>query len=266
MEITTSRLRMSFIDEGNGITVVFLHPFPLSAEVFRADADLLSNAMRAIAPSMRGFGTTMPFDSSTEPSIDAMADDVVSLLDALGIRDRVVVLGISMGGYVALSLMRRYKTRLRGLVLVDTRADTDSMEARSARDRNIARLQAGEQSAVANELTARLLSKTTLDTKPEVAGQVHALAMQSSASAMASSLVAIRDRADSTDALASIRMPVLVVNGRDDALVPVATAEALAHAIPNAKLAILDDAGHLPNLETPKAFHKVVREFVRDLG
>jgi 3-oxoadipate enol-lactonase len=83
---------------------------------------------------------------------------------------------------------------------------------------------------------------------------------------MASSLVAIRDRADSTGSLASIRMPVLVVNGRDDALVPVATAEALAHAIPGAKLVILDDAGHLPNLETPQAFQNVVREFVRNSG
>ena len=266
MEIQTSRLRMSFIDEGNGTTVVFLHPFPLSAEVFRADADRLSDAMRVVAPSMRGFGTTMPFDGSTQPSIDAMADDVISLFDALGIHHRAVVLGISMGGYVALSLMRRYQERLRGLVLVDTRADAEPVEAREARDRNIVRLQAGEQSAVVHELTLRMLSKTTLDTKPEIAGHVRALALQSSASAMASALVAIRDRANSTGLLASIRVPVLVVNGRDDTLVPVAMAERLAHAIPQAKLAILDDAGHLPNLETPKAFRAALRSFVRDLG
>ncbi|MCL2722943.1 MAG: hypothetical protein FWD69_00760 [Polyangiaceae bacterium] len=90
MEIDTARLRMSFIDEGRGTTVVLLHPFPLSAEVFRADADLLSDAMRVIAPSMRGFGTTTPFDTLQPPSIDAMADDVASLLDALGIRERVL--------------------------------------------------------------------------------------------------------------------------------------------------------------------------------
>ncbi|MCL2722941.1 MAG: alpha/beta hydrolase [Polyangiaceae bacterium] len=265
MEIDTARLRMSFIDEGKGTTVVLLHPFPLSAEVFRADADLLSDAMRVIAPSMRGFGTTTPFDALQPPSIDAMADDVASLLDALGIRERVVIGGISMGGYVALSFAHRHASRMRGLMLIDTRAEAEPEAARATRNRNIARVRAGEEGAVVEELIARLLSKTTVNVKPEVVGQVRALGMQSSAGAIASALEAIRDRADRTADLASIRVPTLVVSGREDVLVPLPVAETLARAIPNAKLAVLDDAAHLPNLEVPKAFREAVRAFVLGL-
>jgi pimeloyl-ACP methyl ester carboxylesterase len=259
MTVMTARLRVEAIDEGRGAPLVLLHPFPLSAEAFREDAAELASRFRVIAPSVRGFGGTDGFVEP--PSIDAMADDLVALLDALGVEEPVVACGISMGGYVALAFARRHASRLRGLVLADTRAEADSEEARTGRDRAIARVEGGDMAGFIDELVPKLLSEATRRERPAVEAHVRSLARAAEPLAVADALRALRDRPDARPTLGEIAVPTLVLVGEDDVVTPPPVAEALARGVPGATLEVLPRAGHLVNLETPAAFRASLASF-----
>jgi pimeloyl-ACP methyl ester carboxylesterase len=263
MRIETARGPVSLIDRRAAVTLVLLHPFPLSAEAWRADADALAKRVRVVAPSARGFGGTPVGDG--DPSIDAMADDVAAVLDGLEIPEPVVVGGLSMGGYVALSFARRHAQRLRALLLADTRAEPDSEEARANRDRAIARVEQGDLAGFVDDLVTKLLSPRTSAERPEIVEKVRALALSAPPRAVALALRALRDRPDARPGLGAIEVPTLVVVGEDDVLTPPSAAKAMADAIPHAELRVINGAGHLSNLEQPIAFRDAVGELISRL-
>ena len=123
---------LAYADEGPGPVVVLLHGFPLSRAMWDEQLAGLGSIYRVIAPDLRGLGES-PVPEGVY-TMDAMADDVVELLETLEIMGPVVVGGLSMGGYVALSLAARYPTRVRALMLMDTHAAADTPEAAQGRE------------------------------------------------------------------------------------------------------------------------------------
>ncbi len=223
--------------------VVLLHAFPLSGEMYRADVAALSGRMRIVAPTMRS------------TSIDGMADDVAAFLDREGIREPVVVGGISMGGYVSLAFARRHAGRLRGLVLADTRAEPDTPEARASRDAGIARVKGGDLAGFVDGLLDKLVL-------PEHREEVRALAMKQPPEAVVDALEALRDRPDARPGLAAIRVPTLVVVGDRDVLTPPPHSEAMKSAIAGAELVVIEGAAHLSNIDRPSEFRAALASFV----
>jgi pimeloyl-ACP methyl ester carboxylesterase len=244
------------------ITLVLLHPFPLSSAAYAADAAALAGRMNVLTPDLRGFGDAPAFDPSEPPSIDTMADDVARMLAARGREEPVVVGGHSMGGYVALALARRHPERLRGLILADTRAEADSEEARKGRAAAIARVESGDASGFVEGMLEKLLSERTRKERPDVVASVRAIAARARPEAIVACLRALRDRPDATAGLGAIDVPTLVVVGREDVITPVSAAETLARGISGAQLHVIPDAGHLSNLEQPEAFRSAVAAFV----
>lgn len=225
------------------IPAVLIHAFPFSGEMYRADVAALSDRMRVLTPTMRN------------TSIDGMADDVASYLDREGIREPVVVGGISMGGYVSLAFARRHAGRLRGLVLADTRAEPDSPEGRANRDAAIARVQGGDLAGFVDGLLEKLV-------RPEHRAEVRALAMKQAPEAVVDALHALRDRPDARPGLADIRVPTLVLVGDQDALTPPPASEAMKAAIADAELVVIEGAAHLSNIDRPAAFREALATFV----
>ncbi len=227
-------------------TLVLLHAFPFSGAMYRDDVAALSPRMRVLTPTMRG------------TSIDAMADAVAASLDREGVREPVVVGGISMGGYVSLAFARRHADRLRGLVLADTRAQPDSDEGRASRDAGIARVRGGDYAG----FVEGMLDKLVL---PEQREATRALAMQQAPADVVDALHALRDRPDARPGLSAIRVPTLVLVGDRDAITPRSDAEAMRAAIPNAELVVIEEAAHLTNLDRPAAFREAIASFVSRL-
>lgn len=256
-------LTIDFVDEGQGKPVVLLHGFPFSARMWRAQSAALKGKYRVIAPNLRGFGGTSAFDRA--PSLEQMAGDVNALLDALGIREPVVLGGLSMGGYVAFAFARSYAARLRGLILADTRAEADSAEARANRDKTIAFAQGHSAGEVIDQMLPRLLSEHTRQHKPEVAAEARDIASAQTPAAMVPALKAMRDRPDSTPSLAKIVAPTLVIVGADDVLTPPSAAHSIAQGIRGAQLVTIPDAGHLSNMEQPESFNQAVKDFLSAL-
>lgn len=251
-------------EAGSGLPLVLLHAFPLSSAMWFAQREGLSDACRVITPDLRGWGGS-PLGAD-DPSIDLMADDVAALLAAKSI-DRAVVGGQSMGGYVTMALLRRHPDRVLGLVLADTKAGADPEAARATRERNAARMLADQRPDVLlEEVLPGLVGTTTKERRALVYGRVRGLIQAAPPPAAAWSLRAMANRPDSFDVLRKSRAPALILVGEEDQLTTVADAQAMADAVPEARMVTVPEAGHLVAVEQPEAFNEAVRHFLADLA
>src|SRR5262249_41473375 len=198
-------------------------------------------------------------------TIDSAADVVAELLDHLGINERIVVGGVSMGGYVALAFARLYPQRLGALILADTKADPDDAAARAGRDRLIQLASEKGVTAVVEQLLPKLLGPTTVTQRPEVVEATRAIAVRQSVEGIIAALKALRERPDAGPGLAHIAVPALVIVGEEDAITPPEKAKQLATTIPNARMVTIPAAGHLASLENESTFNSAVREFLSSL-
>jgi pimeloyl-ACP methyl ester carboxylesterase len=237
-----------FVDEGRGDPIVFLHAFPLDGTMWDAERADLAKRHRVIVPDLRGFGRSGALTAPT--SLDDHAQDVVAILDKLGIA-RAAIVGLSMGGYIAFALARRYAARISRLVLADTRAAADTPEGRRARDENIALVAREGVPPLVERLLPKLLAKTAA---PDVVTRVRSVGGRQTPAGVMAALAALRDRADSTPILATIDAPSLVIVGDLDEISPLAEARTFAGALPKGELEVIPGAGHLSNLESPAAF------------
>lgn len=251
-------ISLAFNDQGTGLPLVFLHAFPLNRTMWSEQEKGLSAQFRVITIDLRGHG------ESDAPlwhySLDQAADDVRSLLDHLAIRDAIVV-GLSMGGYIAFAFYRKYVERIRALVLADTRAQADTEDGRRARF-DMAQLAYRQGSgAIADVMLPKLLSSTTIQTRPELVQQVRTMIEGNQVSGIAGDLMAMAARPDSTPLLERIRCPTQIIVGELDVPTPPVDARLMSEKIPNARLAVIPKAGHLSNLEQPELFNKTIRSF-----
>ena len=258
---------------GSGVPIVFLHGFPLDHTMWAgqrslADASgLLAGEARLILPDLAGFGAS---DGPASASIAAMAEDVVGLLDGLGIAERVVVCGLSMGGYVAQHLAARHADRLAGLVLVDTKLEADTAEARAARaDLSQAVGRVGTRIA-AEAMVPRLLASgpdAAINDAPTgrraVEEQLRRTIEATSVATIQTALAALADRPDLSAAAAGFTMPTLLVVGAEDAITPPECLERAAVAIAGSTLVVVPRCGHMTPLEDPVAFNEALGSFMR---
>jgi pimeloyl-ACP methyl ester carboxylesterase len=252
---------LAHADVGRGLPVVLLHAFPLNRSMWEPQIAALFGECRCIVPDLRGFGDS---PRSGPYSMDAYADDVVSLLDALQI-ELAVIGGLSMGGYVAFNIWRRYRSRVRALLLADTRAAADTPEGRAKRDELIALAQREGSAAIADKQIPGLIGKTTREKQPELVERLRSGMAGEDPSGIAGALDAMKNRADSTPLLATIDVPTLVVVGEEDAITPVKEARAMHERIRGSRLEIIPSAGHLSNVERPAAFNAALSDFVGSL-
>jgi YbgC/YbaW family acyl-CoA thioester hydrolase len=243
---------------GDGPAVLLVHGFPLDHSMWAHQVATLAR-WRRIAPDLRGAGVSDAPDSGY--SMATYADDLVRLLDRLQI-ERAVVAGVSMGGYVAFEMLRRHRARVMGLILVDTRADADSAEARKGRDDMMEVARRHGAAAVAERMVPRLLGRSTQQTQPNIVEQVKTMIGRTPVAGIVGALGAMRDRPDSTPLLPTIDVPTLVVVGAEDELMPATAARTMTSAIPGAAMRTIAGAGHLAPLEAPTAVTRVIAEFL----
>jgi pimeloyl-ACP methyl ester carboxylesterase len=244
--------------------LVLLHAFPIGANLWEPQVRSIPAGWRLITPDLRGFGGSTELDSLNGASMSDYAQDVIDLMDELGVK-RAVVGGASMGGYAAFALLQAARDRVDGLILANTRAGADSPEARANRRNMLALVDREGPSGVARDMMPRLLGKTTHETNPEIEAFVRRLIKQQSPVAIRTAISRMMHRPDSTPLLPTITVPTLVITGEEDQLIPVDESRAMAEAVPGATLVIVPRAGHLANLEQPEAFNQALHEFLAKL-
>jgi pimeloyl-ACP methyl ester carboxylesterase len=248
-----------YFDRGQGDALLLFHAFPLHARMWKPQWDGLSERFRVLAPDARGFGKSRPPPDVL--TMNTIADDGRALLDSLEI-DKAVVGGVSMGGYAAFAFWRKHRSRVRAMVLADTRPTVDSEEARAGRHAFAKKtLQEGSE-WVADQMVRKL---QRLEPDPAVQASLREMIVSANPKAIAAAQRGMAVREDQTAILADIDVPVLVVVGSQDSLVPVVRAKKMADACPRARLVEIPEAGHVANLEQPAAFNRALTELVASL-
>lgn len=247
----------------DGMPIVFLHGFPFNRHVWEPQQEPLARAgFRAILPDLRGHGKS---PSTPEPAtMDAMAEDVFRLLDRLQAA-RIVAVGHSMGGYVALAMYAAQPDRFAGLVLTNTRAAADDEAGRAARDETVEAVRAGGADVLADRMLEKLLSPVTLEKQPGLVQRLDRMIRETPPEGAIAALQGMRDRPDRTDLLSKIDAPTLVVAGAEDPITPPSDAKAMADGIPDARLEVIPDTAHMTMIEAPDAFTRTVRSFLDQL-
>lgn len=251
-------LDVAYDDVGTGMPVVFLHGFPHDRTLWMPQLGALVDRARCIAPDLRGFGETT---ARAPYSMDQYADDLAGLLDALRI-ERVVLCGLSMGGYATLAFWRRHRQRVRALVLCDTRAEADDADGRARRDDLIALAREKGVEAVARAMMQGMVGRSTRERHPGVVDGVYAMLAAAPLEGVVGALEAMRDRPDSAPTLATIDVPSLIIVGEEDTLTPPDRSRAMHAAIAGSRLEVIAAAGHVSNVERPAAFNHVLSEFL----
>ncbi|MGQ0678700.1 MAG: alpha/beta fold hydrolase [Actinomycetota bacterium] len=254
-------MKLGYVQAGAGPVLLLVHGFPLDRRIWSGQLGGLSDKRQVVTPDLRGRGLS-PAPGQVPWSIDTHAADLADTIEFLQCAP-VDLAGLSMGGYVAFALMRSRPELIRSLVLVSTRAAEDPPEYKTGREMTAERAERFGTRALAESMIEKLLAPSTSEQVRQAV-----LAMMDSVPGITSAndSLAMRDRADATSMLGSIAVPVLVVEGTQEALLPAGTAQAMASAIPGARLASIPAAGHFAPIENPAGFNEAVQEFLAPAG
>lgn len=259
MNTTVDDIKLSAEDTRVGRPLVFLHGFPFSRGVWQKQIDAFRSSYRVIAPDLCGFGVSPTRFSAT--TMTQYAEDVYALLHRLE-TGPVVLVGHSMGGYVALAFAAQYPEMLSGLVLVSTKAGSDPPEVASGRRTTAEKVKTEGVHVVVDAMASKMLSRHNQD--ESFIGQVRGLMASSHSVGVSGALLGMAEREDSTPLLAKIAVPTLVITGTDDAVMPREESEKLVHGIRDAQLSAIYPAGHLVAFEQPEEFNRVLKHWLSE--
>lgn len=253
-------MELAFEERGSGPVLLFVHGFPLDRTMWIPQLAGLAKIRTCVAVDLRGHGLSSD-PSPGDYSMDLFADDVARTLDLMG-ATQADICGLSMGGYVLFSLWRRHPGRVRSLILIDTKAEADSPEAKAAREKT-AELVAGEgMDALWKQLEQKMFGSNPAQ---EVKDKVRRMFGDVPPEVAAADALAMRDRPDSTPDLETITVPVLWLQGEEDQLMPVDAARATAARIPECRFEAIPKGGHLAPMENPEATNDAIRQFLKEL-
>lgn len=259
MRIRTSMGDFALDDTGHGRPLVLLHGFPIDRTMWRPITPLIRDGWRVIAPDLLGLGESAVRARS---SIADIADAVFAVLDAIGVREKVVLAGLSMGGIVCFDAWRRYAHRIAALLLIDTRPNAETAEGRAARYSVADDIERDGPKVVADSMRGRLFAPATpADLQEKWFARIAAQPRVGAAACAR----ALGERADSWPTLATINAPTLIIVGDQDAITPPDLAKEMHAKIAGSRLAIIKDAGHMPPVEQPRATADEINGFLGHL-
>ena len=263
MDHRPSGVAMSYRDsgEGSGDPIVLLHAFPLNGRMFEPQMKAFSGSRRVVAPDYPGFGRSPR--TPAQPDVHYYAEGVRGLLDRLHF-ERVILGGVSMGGYVAFECMRLFPERISALVLANTRPEPDPEEMREIRNEMALGVAREGVGVLVDLQMERLLAPDSLQDEGLVE-DVRAMILENSPDGAVAALGAMRERPDSRPHLGDINVPTLVIGGEEDGISSPEVMDAMAKKIPGARRLSIPDTAHLANLEAPEKFNAALNDFLKSV-
>jgi pimeloyl-ACP methyl ester carboxylesterase len=231
--------------QGDGPVALFLHGFPFDASMWAEQMDDLAGLRRCIAIDLRGFGRS---ERSARPvlTLEDHADDLATFLTKTSVVAGVDLVGLSMGGYVALAFAQRYPDQVRSLALLDSRATADTAEALVVRE---------GRSAFAATLIDALFAE---EASPWLRARVRTMIEGTPAETIVAALEGMKQRPDRTQVMAHAQIPMAVIVGEHDRWVSVDDAQRMAEST-GASFTVVPGAGHMTPIEQPGAVVSALR-------
>jgi pimeloyl-ACP methyl ester carboxylesterase len=247
--------RLRYREAGSGPLTVFVHGYPLDSSLWLDQLAELSSSRRCVALDLRGFGRSDPVTTDIL-TMERHADDVAALIEGLG-EDQADVIGLSMGGYVAMAFAERHRPMLRSIGLIDTKATPDPEAVKANRDVAAVTAVVRGRAALADDMLDALLGpRASLAAKARLRSMIEGTRVET----IVAALEGMKHRPNRTHVLKGLSMPAVVIVGDEDRLTPVPDAEAIADALPKARLVVIPGVGHLAPIEAPEAVNAAIAE------
>ncbi len=241
--------------QGQGEAVVFLHGLGSTLNVFEPQARALADSYTVIHYDLEGAGRS-PHAGTL--SIESWVEDLKALLEQQQVA-RARFVGHSLGTLILQHFAVAYPQQVEKLVLIGVNRAPPEARRQAIRDR-VAKVRAEGLDGIVETVVKGGISAHTLSTKPEVVAFVRELLTRQPTEGYARSCEAMA-AAVAAD-VSAIRVPVLMIAGRDDAVSPLANSEGMAADLPSAQLAVLEQCGHWHPIEQPAAVSQALRDFL----
>jgi len=261
IKMTVNNLTVSYIDEGpdEEPVIIFIHGFPFNKSMWTKQVEVLKENYRVVAYDVRGHGNS---DTGNEDfSIELFVKDLLNFMDALNI-DRTILCGLSMGGYIALNAIENYPERFDALILSDTHCIADTPEAKEKRLKTIESIKKDGVEKFADESIKNLFAPESFSKKKEEIAAVRDMIVNTTKESLYKTLRAFYERKETCSKLSEIKVPVLIMVGKEDKITPPVAAQLIHEKIKDSLLSIIEHAGHLSNMENPREFNKQLKKFV----
>jgi 3-oxoadipate enol-lactonase len=259
--IAVNDIMVSYTDDGKSgaPSLIFIHGFPFNKSMWNHQVKVLKNKYHVITYDIRGHGNS---DNGNENfSIELFAKDLISFMDLLKI-DKTMLCGLSMGGYISLNAISDSPERFDALVLSDTQCIADTTEAKEKRMNAIKNIRDAGVEKYADESIKNLFSPESFITRKNAISDVREMIIKTSEQSLCNALLALAMRKETCSKLQEIKIPVLIMVGKEDIVTPPAAALLMHEKIKNSSLHIIEHAGHLSNMENPDEFNKQLKKFV----
>lgn len=254
---------LSYNDIGEGnIPIIFLHGFPFDKSMWQIQIDFLRATQRLIACDIRGFGNSS--DENTALSMDLFAGDLIAFMDKLAV-EKAIICGLSMGGFIAFNAQKRFPDRFVAMILCDTQCIADTDEVRENRMRLIDEIGQNGAANFNEGFIKKVFHKDSLTSKKGVVAKLRNVVFANSQHIITQGLKALAGRSETCSTLHDIQVPTLIICGREDEVTPLQESEFMHKNIKGSLLRIIENAGHVSNLEEPWEFNKILLEFLGTL-
>lgn len=241
------------------LTVVFIHGFPFDSSIWDKQLEGLPENVCGIAYDIRGFGKSRGGHHFF--SIDLFSADLIRFLQKLAAQ-RIVLCGVSMGGYIALRAAQRSSDHLVGLVLCDTNASADSNEAKLKRFESIDQIKGGGKAQFVESFLKGLFSKKTNEENQQLIDHIGRIMLDTDDDSICAAQLALASRTETVTFLPAITVPSLIIRGEEDQMMTIEQAEQMDIILNSHGILEIADAGHLPNAENPVAFNEAINNFI----
>jgi 3-oxoadipate enol-lactonase len=264
MKATINGITTEYEEYGQrgSLPLVLIHGFPFSKAMWKPQIDALKNEYHLTVYDVRGHGGSDVGDGQF--TVEYFVDDLIGLLDHLKLSASVVI-GLSMGGYIALRAIERHPERFRGLVLCDTRSEADGNEGKIKRAQQARAVKLEGIKKFAEGFIKAVFYEKTFHTNPQAAETIRGIIEKTSPLSVAGTLIALAGRTDTTSSLPNIKVPTLILVGEHDTLTPSSASQTMKQKIPNAEMHVIPNAAHMSNLENAVEFNKHLRAFLQRL-
>lgn len=262
LEALINGIKIHFNDVGASSQdppIVLIHGFPFSSDMWKHQIEFLKNRCRVISYDVRGHGNTDVGDG--QYTIELFVDDLVALLDHLKIA-KVVLCGLSMGGYIALRAIERNPERISSLILCDTGPQSDSNEVKLRRAANIKAIKSNGVEVFAEGFLKGVFRPESFASRSTEVAAVQQMIVANSEIGICGTLLALACRTDTTDSLDKIKVPTLILVGEEDKVCPPKLSELMNSKIPISQIHIIPKAAHMSNLENAQEFNRHLSSFL----
>jgi pimeloyl-ACP methyl ester carboxylesterase len=227
--------------------------------MWKPQLGIVGKLHRAIAYDLRGHGDS--YIGEGQYTIEGHVDDLVALLDHFHFQ-KVVIVGLSMGGYIALRALERNPERFRAAVLCDTRSEADGNEGKLKRFAAINAIKKDGSAAFADGFVRIVFAPNTVQVNPQIVEQIRTIIGRTSDLSIAGTQLALAARTDTTASLAHIKIPTLILVGELDVTTPPSDSQSMQKRIAGSELHIVPHAAHLSNMENPDFFNEKLLAFL----